>query len=76
MPELDVKTLTTKAVDLAREEYRHSNTIEIDDGETVISDVLPDGIWVRAWVWVEGEDITGDSPYAPLLLQPVTRHIT
>jgi len=45
---------TPEQISEARAIYQ-SDDVKIDD-DAIISDALPEGVWVQAWVWLEGED--------------------
>lgn len=44
-----------KLIELAKEWEEGNDEIEIDDQATT-SDAMPGGIWVQAWVWVNGDE--------------------
>ena len=46
---------TQEQIQIARDIYQNEDC-EIDD-DAVISDAMPEGVWVQAWVWISSEDM-------------------
>jgi len=54
----DKERATPEMTELARQKYAHdsSDNIKIDD-KSPISDALPEGVWVQAWVWLYSAEL-------------------
>jgi hypothetical protein len=55
---------THPAIDIARRLWSDDHHIQVDQGEQEISEGQ-DGIWVRAWLLVEADDLPDDEPDPP-----------